>query len=132
MKHIPKQGGLFLIHILPGLFPLLNMDGYIPGGCSWAIFLGLEVLAIVINVAKIKEARKSTRYFAIMAFASLAGMIVQQIVQDTPSTPKELGAAVLIFKGIINTGIVAIVYGSAANRAERKKAAEEDRKTMEP
>ena len=126
MGHALKQGSLFLMHILPGLFMLLNVDRYISIKFPWDIFWGLEVLVIVINVAIIKEAKKSTMYFAIMAFSALAGITAQQITQDAPSTPKELGVAVLILKGVINTGIVAIIYGFAAKWAERKLSATGD------
>ena len=116
MKHLLKQVGLFLMHIFPGFFALLNVNRYLPIELSLAIFGGLEALVIVINVAIIKEAKKSVRYFAIMAVASLAGIIAEQIIQYPPSTPKELGIAVLILKGVINTGMIAILYGFAAKK----------------
>ena len=116
MKHLLKQVGLFLMHISPGFFALLNVNRYLPIELSLAIFGGLEALVIVINVAIIKEAKKSARYFAIMAVASLAGIIAEQIIQYPPSTPKELGIAVLILKGVINTGMIAILYGFAAKK----------------
>ena len=116
MKHLLKQVGLFLMHFFPGFFALLNVNRNLPIELSLAIFGGLEALVIVINVAIIKEAKKSARYFAIMAVASLAGIIAEQIIQYPPSTPKELGIAVLILKGVINTGMIAILYGFAAKK----------------
>lgn len=125
MKRVLKQSGLFLIHILPGLFVLLNVKGYLPVELSLAIFVALEILVIVLNVAIIKEARKSTRYFGIMAVASLAGIIARQLIQYPPSTPKELGIAALILKGVINTGMTAIIYGFAAKKMRQSEKTED-------
>ncbi len=125
MKRVLKQSGLFLIHILPGLFALLNVKGYLPVELSLAIFVALEILVIVLNVAIIKEARKSTRYFGIMAVASLAGIIARQLIQYPPSTPKELGIAALILKGVINTGMTAIIYGFAAKKMRQSEKTED-------
>ena len=125
MKRVLKQSGLFLIHILPGLFALLNVKGYRPVELSLAIFVALEILVIVLNVAIIKEARKSARYFGIMAVASLAGIIARQLIQYPPSTPKELGIAALILKGVINTGMIAIIYGFAAKKMRQSEKTED-------
>ena len=125
MKRVLKQSGLFLIHILPGLFALLNVKGYLPVELSLAIFVALEILVIILNVAIIKEARKSTRYFGIMAVASLAGIIARQLIQYPPSTPKELGIAALILKGVINTGMTAIIYGFAAKKMRQSEKTED-------
>ncbi len=125
MKRVLKQLGLFLIHILPGLFALLNVKGYLPVELSSAIFVALEILVIVLNVAIIKEARKSARYFGIMAVASLAGIIARQLIQYPPSTPKELGIAALILKGVINTGMIAIIYGFAAKKMRQSEKTED-------
>lgn len=125
MKRVLKQSGLFLIHILPGLFVLLNVKRYLPVELSLAIFVALEILVIVLNVAIIKEARKSTRYFGIMAVASLAGIIARQLIQYPPSTPKELGIAALILKGVINTGMTAIIYGFAAKKMRQSEKTED-------
>lgn len=125
MKRVLKQSGLFLIHILPGLFALLNVKGYLPVELSLAIFVALEILVIVLNVAIIKEARKSARYFGIMAVASLAGIIARQLIQYPPSTPKELGIAALILKGVINTGMIAIIYGFAAKKMRQSEKTED-------
>ena len=114
-----------MIHILPGLFALLNVKGYLPVELSLAIFVALEILVIVLNVAIIKEARKSTRYFGIMAVASLAGIIARQLIQYPPSTPKELGIAALILKGVINTGMTAIIYGFAAKKMRQSEKTED-------
>lgn len=125
MKRVLKQLGLFLIHILPGLFALLNVKGYLPVELSSAIFVALEILVIVLNVAIIKEARKSARYFGIMAVASLAGIIARQLIQYPPSTPKELGIAALILKGVINTGMIASIYGFAAKKMRQSEKTED-------
>lgn len=125
MKRVLKQLGLFLIHILPGLFALLNVKGYLPVELSSAIFVALEILVIVLNVAIIKEARESARYFGIMAVASLAGIIARQLIQYPPSTPKELGIAALILKGVINTGMIAIIYGFAAKKMRQSEKTED-------
>ena len=109
------------MHISPGLFMLLNANGYLSAGLSWAIFLGLEVLVVILNAAIIKEARKSTIYFGILAVASLAGIIAHQIMRYPPSTPKGLGIVVLILTGVINTGMIAIIYGFAAKRTTGKR-----------
>ena len=42
--------------------------------------------------------------------------VYKRQIQYPPSTPKELGIAVLILKGVINTGMIAILYGFAAKK----------------
>ncbi len=120
MRHVLNQLGILFMHISPGLFMLLNANDYLSIGFSWAIFLGLEVLVVILNAAIIKEARKSTIYFGILAATSLAGIIAHQIMRYPPPTPKGLGIAVLILTGVINTGTIAIVYGFAAKRTTGK------------
>ena len=121
MRYVLNQLGILFMHISPGLFMLLNANGYLSIGFSWAIFLGLEVLVVILNAAIIKEARKSTIYFGILAVASLAGIIARQIMRYPPSTPKGLGIVVLILTGVINTGMIAIIYGFAAKRTTGKR-----------